>query len=240
MNLSVVPPLYDLPGFYEPFSAISHLFGAVFFLYLGSLLIRKGWGDRSRVAYLSVYAIACTLLLSMSGVYHMMVRATTVRAVMERLDHGAIFILIAGTFTPAHGILFRGWLRWGVLLVIWTLAIVGITLKTIFFAELPEWMGLSFYLGLGWIGLLSMIVLAKRYGFSFVKPLVWGAIAYTLGAVFEFLRWFVIIPGVIHSHEIFHLAVLAGALFHWWFIWQFADGRPSVHRVPQLNVEPEN
>ena len=105
--------LYHLPGFHEPFSAISHLFGALLFLALGVPLLLRGRGSFARVFYLGVYTFSCVLLFSMSGVYHMMVRGGTAHRVIERLDHGAIFILIAGTFTPAHGILFRGWLRWG-------------------------------------------------------------------------------------------------------------------------------
>ena len=58
-------------------------------------------------------AVETVFLLSMSGVYHMMESGGTARAVMGRLDHSAIFVLIAGTFTPVHGILFRGWARWG-------------------------------------------------------------------------------------------------------------------------------
>ena len=107
------PPLYHLPGFHEPFSAISHLFGAGLFLVLGFLLLRRGWGDTARLIFLGVYAVSCVLLLSMSAVFHMVVRGGPAHRVMERLDHGAIFILIAGTFTPGHGLLFRGPLRWG-------------------------------------------------------------------------------------------------------------------------------
>src|SRR5437879_4090908 len=103
------PDLFHLPGFHEPFSAISHLLCAALFAWLGALLLRRARGDTLRTAFLSVYVFSCVLLFSMSGVYHQMVRGGTAHRVMERLDHGAIFILIAGTFTPVHGILFSGW-----------------------------------------------------------------------------------------------------------------------------------
>lgn len=218
--------LYHLPGFYEPFSAISHLAGAVVFLVLGLLLLWRGRGDRARLIYLGVYVFSCVFLLAMSGVYHMMVRPGTARIVMERLDHGAIFVLIAGTFTPAHGILFRGWQRWAPLLVIWTAAVTGITLKVIFFDDLPEWLGLGLYITLGWLGTFAGVLLARRYGFAFIAPLMAGGVAYTLGGLLEHWHWPIIVPYVIHPHEVFHVAVLVGIFCHWFFIWQFAAGPP--------------
>jgi channel protein (hemolysin III family) len=225
-----LPELYHLPGFYEPFSAMSHLLGAGVFLVLGVLLLRRGRGDSMRLLFLGIYVFSCVLLLSLSGVFHMMVRGSTARLVLERLDHGAIFVLIAGTFTPAHGILFRGWLRWGPLILIWAVAITGITLKSIFLSDLPEWLGLGTYLAMGWIGLGSALLLARRFGFRFIKPLLIGGVAYSLGAIVEFLGWRVVVAGVIHPHEILHLAVLIGAFFHYLFVWQFAAGVP-----PQLD-----
>src|SRR5688572_19241218 len=111
--------LYHLPGFHEPFSAISHLLGAVLFAWLGALLLRRGRGDTERMIYLGVYAFSCVVLFSMSGVYHQMVPGGTAHRVMERLDHGAIFVLIAGTLTAVHGLLFTGPLRWGPLAFVW-------------------------------------------------------------------------------------------------------------------------
>lgn len=222
------PVLYHLPGFHEPFSAISHLLGALVFLILGVVLLVRGRNTGYGRIYLGIYAASVVLLLSMSGVYHMMVRGGAPHRVLERLDHGAIFILIAGTFTPVLGILFHGWLRWGPLAAIWVAAVAGITLKTVFFEDMAEWLGLTFYLAMGWVGLGSGILLARRYGFNFIKPLLIGGLAYSIGAVIEFLRVMVVVPGVIHPHELFHIAVLMGVFWHWLFIWQFAAGEPSV------------
>lgn len=223
-----VPELYHLPGFHEPFSAISHLFGAVVFLVLGGRLLQRGRGDRHRLLFLGVYAVSCVLLFSLSGLYHMMVRGGTAHRVLELLDHGAIFVLIAGTYTPMHGLLFQGPLRWGPLFLIWAAAITGIILKTVFFDDLAEFFGVALYLTLGWCGAASAILLGRRYGFAFIKPLLWGGAAYSVAAVVQFVGWLVVIPGVIHSHEVCHLAVLTGAFLHWLFVWQFAAGEPSV------------
>ncbi len=220
-----LPELYHLPGFHEPFSAVSHLFGAALFAWLGLLLMRRARGDPRRLAFLAVYACSCVLLFAMSGLYHMLVRGGAAHGVAERLDHGAIFVLIAGTFTPVHGLLFAGPRRWLPLLFVWSSAGVGITLKNIYFADLAAWVGLGCYLLLGWCGALTAGLLWRRYGFRFVRPLVLGGLAYSVGAVAEYVGFPVLIPGVVQGHEVFHLAVLAGALWHWSFIWRIAGGR---------------
>jgi channel protein (hemolysin III family) len=230
--LAQAPEVYRVPGFHDPFSSISHLFGAGVFAVLGVLLLRRGRGDRARLIYLSIYAGSVVLLLSISGVFHMMQGGGAARRVLERIDHSAIFLLIAGTFTPIHGLLFRGRMRWVPLVIIWVAAILGITLKSIFFDEVPTSLGLALYLTLGWFGTLAGVVLARRYGFAFVAPLVWGGLAYSIGGAIDLHGQFVLLPGLVHPHEVFHLAVLIGVLFHWLFIWQFAGGRlPRLQRA---------
>ena len=161
----------------------------------------------------------------MSGVYHMMVRGGIAHQVMGRLDHSAIFILIAGTFTPIHGLLFRGWRRWAPLVLIWSAALTGIALKTIFYHDLPQWVSHASYLTLGWFGLVSAGLLVSQYGRGVLNLIVAGGLAYSIGAVLDILDWPVLIAGVFHAHEVFHLAVLIGALFHWTFVWRCTTGR---------------
>ncbi len=159
----------------------------------------------------------------MSGVYHLL-DVGNARDILQRLDHAAIFILIAGSFTSIHGILFTGIKRWGILLLVWSIAIGGIILKSIFFTAVPEWLSLSLYLGMGWVGLASAIMLYKQYGLSYVTPLVLSGVAYTIGAVLEFLHTPILVTGIIGPHELFHIAVVIGVFLHWRFTWHFADG----------------
>lgn len=210
--------VYSIPGFSDPFSSLSHLIGAGVFLFYGVKLIRLARGHRGRVAVVSIFVFSVVFLLSMSGVFHLLGHHGAARAVLQRLDHAGIFGLIAGTFTPVHGILFKGIWRWGILSLIWSAAITGIVLKSIFFNELAEWLGLLFYLGLGWIGILSAYLTHKLHGFKIIKPLIYGALAYTVGATLEFLQFPVVIPHVIGPHELFHIAVLAGIAWHWQFV----------------------
>ena len=213
-----------ITGFSDPVSSISHLGGAVVFAFLAATLLRRGGGDRARMISLSVFAFSCVLLLGLSGVYHLLSPDTAGRAVLKRLDHAAIFVLIAGSFTPVHTILFRGVLRWGTLAAIWGAATAGVIFKTVYFDVMPEWLGLTMYLGLGWLGVISAAALARLYGWRRIRLVLWGALAYTAGALAEFLRWPVPLPGIVGPHEIFHLAVLAGIGCHWAFILGIASG----------------
>jgi channel protein (hemolysin III family) len=217
----------SIAGFSDPASSLTHLAGAVVFAVLGIVLLHRGRGDVGRMISLCVFAFSCVLLLSLSGVYHLLGSATADREVLKRLDHAAIFVLIAGSFTPVHAVLFRGAWRWGMLAGIWAAAIAGLTLKIFYFSTMPEWVGLLMYLGLGWMGVISGVALARRYGLRFIHPVLWGALAYTAGALAEFLRWPVLLAGIVGPHEIFHLAVLAGISCHWAFILGIASGEPK-------------
>ncbi|MBI2806802.1 MAG: hemolysin III family protein [Planctomycetes bacterium] len=217
-----IPELCHFPGCHEPFSALSHLAGAVLFLFLGAFLLQRGRGDRTRLAFLGVYAASCVLLFTMSSLFHMAVRGGSAHRIFERLDHSAIFLLVAGTFTPIHGLLFQGWLRWGPLILIWTGALLGITLKTIFFEQVADWFGLFLYLALGWFGVFGVILLARRHGFTYARPLLLGGLVYSIGGILDLQSWPIVIPGWLHAHELFHVTVLLGALLHWGFIWRIA------------------
>jgi len=216
-------PIYSISGFTEPFSSLSHLLAALAFLVMAAFLIHRGRGNKARVFFLTIFSFACFFQLTMSGVYHLLDPGDG-RDVLQRLDHAAIFALIAGSFTSVHGLLFKGFMRWGILLILWTIAITGMTLKSIYFNEVPEWISLATYLGLGWIGVITAHGLYKHYGMSYVRPLVYSGLAYTIGAVLEFLHAPILVTGVIGSHELFHIAVIIGVTLHWRFTWRFADG----------------
>ncbi len=216
-------PVYAIAGFADPFSSMTHLLAAFAFLLMSIFLVRRGRGSRSRMIFLAIFSFASFFQFTMSGVYHLL-DVGSARAVLQRLDHAAIFILIAGSFTSIHGILFTGIKRWGVLLLVWGIAISGITFKTIFFTSVPEWMSLSFYLGMGWVGLITALLLYRDYNIHYVKPLVFSGLAYTTGAVLEFLGAPTLVTGIVGPHELFHIAVIVGVYIHWKFTWNFADG----------------
>ncbi|MEM9400552.1 MAG: hemolysin III family protein [Verrucomicrobiota bacterium] len=216
---------FSIPGFREPVSCLTHLLAVPIFAILGYSLVRrsKNWGHAVSLAAM----VVCTVfLLSMSGVYHLLGPGSG-RAVMRQLDIAGVFALIAGTVTPVHSILFRGFNRWVPLLWIWSAAATGITLRTIFSNSLPPEVAFTIFLIMGWGGLSTCAVLERRYGFWFIRPLLWGGLAYTLGVIVLSFDWPTLIPGVVGAHELWHLAVLFGLSQHWKFVFRFASGPPE-------------
>jgi channel protein (hemolysin III family) len=115
-------------GFSEPFSSMTHLFAAGIFLLFGIVLLREARDNLITFIACSIFIISGVFLLSMSGVFHLIATQSSASDVIQRLDHAGIFFLIAGTFTAVHAVLFRGFWRWGMLLLIWGIAITAITL----------------------------------------------------------------------------------------------------------------
>jgi channel protein (hemolysin III family) len=213
-----MPEILSVPGFSEPFSSWTHLLGAVVFAVLGvRLLLRHGRGA-GRIVALLLFGFSSVFLLSMSGVYHLLDADGAGRDVLRQLDHGAIFVLIAGTITAVHALLFKGPWRWVMIVLAWSICATAVTLKSVFFAELPEWASFSAYIGMGWLGIISILRLWWLRGLGYVALLLSGGLTYTVGALLDFLRLPVLLPGVIGPHELFHVAVLVALGLHWAFI----------------------
>ena len=98
----------------EPVSSLSHILAAVFFLFLGGKLVIKSHGNTLRQVSVIIFAVANVLLFAMSGTYHYFAEGEAPKYVFRVLDHDAIYFIMAGTFTPVHVILTRGFSRWGI------------------------------------------------------------------------------------------------------------------------------
>jgi hypothetical protein len=103
----------------------------------------------------------------------------------------------------------------------------GVIIKIAFFSTMSSTVSLTLYLAMGWFGLLGGLVLCKQRGFCFVRPLLLGGICFSAGAIMDLCYWPTPIPGVVHAHEMFHLAVLGGMAFHLSFIWRIARPAPA-------------
>ncbi|MBN8537527.1 MAG: hemolysin III family protein [Deltaproteobacteria bacterium] len=227
-------------GFSDPISSWSHFFTALMALTGSYFLMVKGRGNSWRVLSLGVYAFSLIFLFSMSGVFHLLPREGLSRAVMQRLDHAGIWILIAGTFTPLHAILFRGKWRWLILLCIWTIAITGLVLEIVFFKDFPEWLALSFFLGMGWIGKLSDYKFRKSYPQHSPRLIIFGGLSYSIGAIIDFTRWPILWYQYIGPHEVFHFFVTLGAFCHWLFIYKWCDHPISDKFICDVKIYSEN
>lgn len=210
-------PVHSLPGFLEPINAFLHLGASAVFAVLGGRLVRAHRGDRRLAVLLMVFVFTAVLMLSVSGVYHMLA-GEAARSVMIRMDKAAIFVLIAGTFTPLHGLMFSGLFRVAGLVLMWAAAGAGVTLVTVFFHQIPGVATTSMYLALGWVASISMIALWQRRGFVYIRLILAGGLAYSIGAVLLELKWPTLIPRVFGPHELWHIAVIVGISLHWRFI----------------------
>jgi len=226
--------VFPLPGCREPISSLSHLVGAIVFSVLAFALVRRGRGDRGRTISLVVMAFSTVQLLILSGLYHTF-SPGPMRELMVRADVSGVFLLIAGSLTPVHVILFRGLARSGPLVLVWAVAIVGIIFRMIFFDTISGGAGIAIFLLMGWGTATTAAVIYQRYGWRFVRHAVMSGLAYTVGAIVLALHRPILIPGFIGPHELWHAAVLLALGLHWRFVYRFASGR-----VPQeVRYEPQ-
>lgn len=207
--------LYSLPGIHQPLSSMSHLTGAVVFAWLSFYLLRPVWGNWPRFFGVALFATAAVALLTISSIYHMFFQGEYLRSVMLRIDLAAIFVLIAATFTPIHGLMFSGWRRWGVLALIWSIAFAGILARMIFFESISRPTGAIIFLAMGWIGGYTAWLLWRSEARHLLLPAVAGGVFYSIGAIANATGWPILITGVWGPHETLHFAVLAGLGSHW-------------------------
>jgi hemolysin III len=202
-----------LNKFREPVNGLTHFFTAI--AAMGGLiaLLIIGWGNPGKAVSLSVYGVSVILLFAASATYHLVKARPKVIEILRKFDHSAIYLLIAGTYTPICFNMFTGFWKWGLLAIVWSLALIGIVVK-ILIIKAPRWLSAGVYLLMGW---LCIIAVKEMLTVLPVGALVWlaiGGIIYTLGAVVYITKIFDFIPGKFGFHEVWHIFVILGALAH--------------------------
>lgn len=189
-------------------NSISHGIGAVAALVSAPVLIVAATqrGDRGYLFAASVFAVTMVLLYLTSTIYHALPR-TKVKRVFRVLDHGAIYLLIAGTYTPFTLGVLRGAWGWTLFGVVWTLALLGIVLKAVGGFRYPR-LSTALYLGMGWLCVVALRPLWLHIAPAGLAWLVAGGLAYTGGVAFYAA------DRVRYAHFIWHLFVLAGTGCH--------------------------
>jgi hemolysin III len=132
---------------------------------------------------------------------------------LRKLDHSAIYLLIAGTYTPICLYFFTGFWRTGMLAIIWALALVGIAAKLVVI-NAPRWVTAGIYLVMGWLSLIAVREIVTRLPAGALVLLALGGLAFTVGAVIYMLKRPNPLPGVFGFHEIWHIFVILGAFSH--------------------------
>ncbi len=203
-----------LKYFREPVNALTHLGTALAAVPGLIVLMIAGWGATGKVVSLAIYGASLVSLFAASGVYHMAQAGPKVMLTLRKLDHSAIYLLIAGTYTPICYHFFDGFWRWGMLAVIWSLALVGVLVK-LFVIKAPRWVTAGVYLAMGWLCLAAVGEMLRSMPPGALAWLVAGGLAYTLGAVIYITKKMNFKPGVFGFHEVWHIFVILGALAHY-------------------------
>jgi hemolysin III len=209
----------------EPFSSLSHWLGFVAALYLTGVFWRLTRGDWLRRYSVLCFGGSMVLLYGASGAYHAVVHPEAVIDFCRRLDHSAIYVLIAGTYTPIFAVLLRGRWRTSLLATMWGLAVVGVALKWLLPLG-PHWLSVVFYIAMGWLGVVPVVPLTRAVGLRAMALGLLGGLFYTTGAVIDTLDWPVIYSPLIRSHEVMHLCDLAGTATHVVFVIRYVVPYP--------------
>lgn len=202
-----------LKFFREPVNSLTHWAGALLaFAGLIALLV-VGWGTPAKVISLLVYGVSLVFLFSASATYHMVQVRDKALEVFRKVDHAAIYCLIAGTYTPFCVNALDGFWKWGMLSIIWSLAVVGIVVK-VFYIRAPRWLNAGIYVVMGWLAVGAAGQMLAALPVWVLTWLIIGGVIYTLGAVVYITKIFNFKPGVFGFHEMWHIFVLLAAAAH--------------------------
>ena len=199
-------PKYKLPE--EIANLVTHAVGLALSIAGLTLLVTFAGlsGDPWRIVSFSIYGGALVVLYASSTLYHGVPNASAKR-ILRRVDHAAIFLLIAGTYTPFVLVLLRGGLGWTMFGIVWALAAFGVAVKLAFTGRF-EVLTVLLYLGMGWMGVVAIRPMLEALDPGGLALLLAGGLAYTVGVIFYAGSC---IP---FNHAIWHVFVIAGSIFH--------------------------
>lgn len=205
--------------FREPDSGLTHLAGAVFalvaFIVMVALAAEVG-STRLIVAY-TIFGLSLVGLYTASALYHSLHLGPIGLDRLLRLDCAMVYVLIAGTYTPFCLVAFHGFWRWGLLTLIWLLALVGTVLKQrMMYAHV--WLSTGLYVAMGGPALIAAPAFFATIPLPGVIWVIAGGIVYAIGAVVFALERPRLRPGVFGSHALWHLLVIGGSACHVWAV----------------------
>lgn len=205
----------------ERVSFYSHFAGFILALLGLILLIYRALNDPGRIVVAAVYGVSVVFLFLASSLYHAFKREEEEKSIWRKLDHFAIFVMIAGSYTPIAYLYLDGWLRWIIISIQWGLVIGGFFLKFLYF-NTPRILYTIIYIAMGWVGVFALHRLFTAMPTSLFMLMFAGGLSFTVGAVFYIIKKPNTNPNF-GFHEIFHFFILAGGLFHYLMVF-FALG----------------
>jgi len=207
----------DIINFY------SHLAGAVASLAGYIVLLCASGGDVTKIVLSSIYSICAIFIFACSSIYHGQKAEDDDTNPWRKLDHIAIFFMIAGTYTPISWIYLDVYWRWSIIGAQWLLVILGLVFKLVYIKG-PRWLTIAIYLLMGWMALIPLGQLLAAMPFSSIALLFAGGVAYSVGAVIYAIKKPNPFPGIFGFHEIFHFLVIIGAVLHYLMVYVAIKG----------------
>lgn len=191
----------------ERINSITHLIGAVAALagFAVIVVLASLKGDPWKIVSFSIYGLSLFLLYLFSTLYHSIDGEK--KKILQKLDHAAIYLLIAGSYTPFTLVSISGAWGWSIFGIVWGLALTGIIIDTI---KTLKFLSLIIYLLMGWVCVIAIKPLFISLSFKGFMWLLSGGIFYTFGVVF-----FLLDEKIPALHIIWHLFVMAGSLSHY-------------------------
>ena len=193
-------------GFLHGSAALASVAGLV-------VMIVQTVNDRPRMLSMIVFGVSLIALYTTSALYHSIAWNERWKTRMQRVDHSMILLLVAGSFTPfAWNLLEGGW-RVATLIVMWSAFALG-TLERVLLYRARVWLPVTFATTMGWFAVVALPMMADRVGWLAIGLVIAGGIAYTIGMVAFATKRPKLFPRVFSYHEVFHVLVVTGSLFH--------------------------
>jgi hemolysin III len=227
----ILDPLISSPDSNEYFNSISHLIGAILSISaLVVLVTLAAVADKPvHVVGFAIYGTSLFLSFLFSCLLHFFLLFNKYLRVFGILDHNAIYLLIAGTYTPFCLTVFSGVTGWVLFGVVWSLAVFFITIKSIFFTKISALMSNISFLLMGWIIVFLIGPIYQLFGVGAILLLIAGGLFYTVGALIFANGRPNPYPPYFGNHEIWHLCVLAGnAIFFLVMLWYVLPYPPQA------------
>lgn len=168
------------------------------------------YGDAWHITSSAIYGATLILLYTASTLYHGIPQSKS-KQLLRRLDHAAIFLLIAGTYTPFTLVNMRGVWGWSLFGLVWGLAILGMVLELVMKRRI-KWLSISLYLGLGWLVLIAIKPLIDSVATGGIVLLLAGGLSYSLGVIFYVWK------RLSYHHAVWHLFVMGGSALHFFSV----------------------
>lgn len=185
--------------------------------------------DKPLIQVLSlIYGISVIILFTASTLYHGLKQHENENSVWRRFDHIAIFIMIAGTYTPVCYIYLDYETALYIIVAQWILVALGIIFKVYFF-NAPRIVYTAIYLAMGWMAIIVIKDIISIMDYQSIWYLFLGGIAFTIGALFYIIKWPQKINGHVGFHEIFHGFILLGAFFHYMMVYHSIQYINTIH-----------